>query len=273
MKRNNSPEPERQLSPSFQGRGARKSASLESVLEPESPPLSSHTELVPAGEIRDLVLEFLVEKVLEAAIEAQKENKETLAQKKQPKDYHAWAATLPTVASGSRPGWCLNQTEQLKFAAMAELSAGSLLLSRGSVAQYQEAHDFQNGTVVNQRLQEVRGASTWVEAALWDLVKFVPRYADESDWKALASRWPRDLDLSSLWLAGCSDLSGDQLLILQGDRAKILAASKGLVPARTIRQGRESLIVVNSLMQKLEPLEAALIIPGAIRADCLLWLE
>ena len=180
-----------------------------------------------------------------------------------------WAEMLP-LDHLERREWVLQQDSECQVVATRIVLAGNLLLTRGTQAQYQETHKFYAGKIQDQHLEEVRGRSEWVAAAIRGMCQSVTRY--HSAWDQLEKEWPLDLDLAQLWLVGCSDLSGDQLLILQGERPQLLAATKGLVPARTI-QGRESLVVANSIAQKLQPLEAAMLIPGAMREDCLLWLE
>ncbi len=260
--------PEAGPSRSSRGRGGMKSAQPESVLLGESMPSNELSELIPASEVRAMVTESLVDQVLRWAIEAQ--NRLASAKSEHEKrDMDRWAETLPP-APEARQEWTLQQRQQCIQAASEIVLGGRLLLLRGTQAQYMETHKFYTGKIQEQHLKEVRGQSEWVGASIRLMCQSVTDY--QNHWEALQKAWPRDLDLGNLWLVGCSDLSGDQLMILQGDRSQVQAASRGLVPARTIL-GRESLVTANSISQRLGPLEAAMLIPGAIQEDCLLWLE
>ena len=229
---------------------------------------ASTTHSVPdsIGEARELVRSELVIRVLSMAVEAQAN---LLTAASHQKDLYLWAKAFPSRHE-EQPLWAWGQPEACRRAAARLLREGNLVLSRGTRHQAEETHDWQGGEVRNKRLVEIRGESSWVVGSILEACRSVTWWLDEG-FPELQAAWPRDLNLGSLWLTGASDLAGDQLLLLQGSREQVMAASQGLYPARTVA-GRESLIVANSMAQQLKPLEASILVPWALEQDALFYL-
>lgn len=185
------------------------------------------------------------------------------------KDQHLWAQDYPSQPEERLP-WAWKQVKACQRAAASLVLEGNLVLVRGTLHQAMEAHQWSEGEMKNQRLVEIKGGSSWVEGSLRQACHSMTWWMEE-DFLELQEAWPRDLDLGSLWLTGASDLAGDQLLLVQGTREQVMAASQGLFPARSVG-GRESLIVANTMAQQLRPLEAAILVPWALETDALFYL-
>ncbi len=151
--------------------------------------------------------------------------------------------------------------EALAQAAQA-LASQDLLVSRGVLTQ-QELANWDPAVQRKTGIRETMGSSTWVQQALRALAKLMPEYWTDLKWQPM--------DLNRLWIAGCSDLGGDQMLVVHGTQEALLRASKSLVPARF--QGLPvNLILNSSIQQALPPWQASILLPGALRTS-LVWLD
>ena len=133
----------------------------------------------------------------------------------------AWALEpWPTIPDPLWKRWL--PSEALAHAAQI-MACQNLLVSKG-VLTHQNLSKWDPGTQEHTGIRETMGNSTWVKQALGALAKMMPLYWEDLAWTPM--------DLSRLWVAGCSDLGGDQMLIVHGTQEALLKASKGLVPAQ-----------------------------------------
>jgi hypothetical protein len=235
------------------------------------PDSSEPSMMLEAGEARDLVMPHLNGLLLEWMRSSKQHLAEAAIRKEHPRPEHEWASLCPEPEERwlefmhKDPGLLVD-------AASTFVHAGRFLMNRAIKTMTEERHEFFAGERQNARVTEVRGKSSWISGSIRDLCQGVVSYTDPAIFPRLEASWPRDLDLGSLWMVGVSDLNGDQLLVLQGSRLQVLGVLKGWGPAWTVG-GRESLIMANSLCQRLTPQEAACLVPGALDAAALLWIE
>ena len=259
--------PSREASPSWQG-GPSPSPRAARLSPLGGSRSTEHSAPASVGEAQELVLREVALQVLREAVEARAQ-KEAPGTPPHQQGLYSWADQLPSRHEEQLP-WALAQTEALRLAAFHLLMAGNLLIARGTRHQTAETHSWSEGQIQNQHLVEIAGQSSWVVGALRELSQGVTWWT-EKDYPELQEAWPRDLDLGSLWLTGATDMAGDQLLLLQGSREQVMAASLTQYPAMSAA-GRSSLIVCNTMVQQLWPIEAAILVPGALESDSLFVL-
>lgn len=161
---------------------------------------------------------------------------------------------LPTYAEAM--DWVQRRPDLLVEIAQAEIQGATWLCGRGRA-------NLLNST--SSGVYERGTNSTWVLEELRHWAKSAGAYAGEATW------WPPQTDLAQMWLTGCSDMTGDAVLLLQGSGDQLLQASRGLVLA-TRPDGRQALVTANSMSDQLTPLQAACLLPGAMEAGSYLVL-
>ena len=267
MKREPEHEPAPEASRSSVGRGRTKSQDAGLTLASEERLSNAPSAAMSCAAMRERVLGVVTDQAITYARSVQARDRQFPIDPKHHPD--AWALSLPQDPAEQR-AWVQAQPEHLAEMMVATVQGGRFLLARG-VLTLQDRAGWSAMEGRHTDLKQTHGQSTWIQSELGRMARrALPRYLSERE--DLEEEWPRDLDPENLWLVGCSDLAGDQLMLVQGSQESVLMGTRGLIPARTA-SGRRSLIAINTVCQTLRVLEAGILVPAALEEDCLVWIE
>ena len=253
MKREPEHEPAPEASRSSVGRGRTRSQDAGPTSPSEEPLSNEPSATMSCTAMRERVLRVVTDQAITYARSVQASDRQSPISKHHP---DAWALSLPQDPAEQR-AWAQAQPEQLAEMMVSTIQGGRFLLARG-VLTLQDRAGWSATEGRHTDLRQTYGQNTWVQSELSRMARrALPRYLSERE--DLEEEWPRDLDPENLWLVGCSDLAGDQLMLVQGSQEAVLMGTRGLIPARTA-SGRRSLIAINTVCQTLRELEAGILV-------------